>query len=51
MEGLIVDDSSQSYSDNPEELEYQERMRQSKRKADTIWREDGGTPEDEDDED
>ena len=47
-DNLILEDGI--HKDDPRELEYQEKMREAKKKADKMWKEDGGTAEDEDDE-
>ncbi len=48
-DGMVIDDSGKVYYSDPAELEWVKRMEEAGKKADRIWKDDGGTPEDEDD--
>ena len=48
--GMVIDDSGTVYHADPEELAWIKKMEEAAKKADKIWKEDGGTGEGEDEE-
>ena len=49
QDGMVVDDSGTVYYSDPEQIAWVKKMEEAARKAEKIWRDDGGTKEDEDD--
>jgi len=50
-DGMVIDDSGTVYYPDPEEIAWIKKMEEAGKKADKIWKDDGGTKEDEDDND
>lgn len=47
--GMVIDDSGTIYHDDPDELEWQKKMREAAKKSDRIYEEDGVNDEDDTD--
>ncbi len=46
-DGMVIDDSGAVYYSDPEEVAWIKKMEEAAKKADRIWKEDGGSEEDE----